>query len=403
MYLFANITLYAYIASEFMNKCITTYRFLLMPTKAQQTSIKRSIDCARFIYNQLKATKEVAYNSYGVSFSKFDLSNILPGIKKSHKWLSVHSQVAQDVSSRLDNAYSKFFEGGGYPRWAKKGKYNSITFPQGCSITGDGLLKVPQLKLLRFKDTVGIDQSLKVKQVIIKYDYTENRYFASITCERYFEQMQENDNEVGIDMGIAKLATFSNGKQLENPRHSNVLQKEMRRVSKKLARQEKYGKNWKKTKKILNRLHAKTGNQRKDYLHKLSTDIINENQVIVLEKLKVKNMSASAKGTAEEPGKNVKAKSGLNRSLLDVGIYSFTVMLEYKAKRHGRELIKIDPRYTSQKCSCCGHTAKENRKSQAGFECVECGHKENADINAAKNILEKGILHRRKREASACA
>lgn len=375
-----------------------------MPTRAQQTSIKKSIDCARFIYNQLKATKETAYRSYGVSLSKYDLHVLLPGMKKSHPWLKeIHSQAAQDVSDRLDSAFQKFYSGGGYPKWAKKGKYSSVTFPQSCAAVSEGVLKLPKLGEVRFKDTRGLEPGTPIKQATVMLDHCTGRFSVSLTIEKEFEEYRNNGKAIGIDLGVAKLASFSDGKQINNPAFYSASMKKLRVLQRKMARQEKYGRNWRKTLKRVQALQRKTAGQRKDFLHKLTTGLINENQVIVLEKLAVRNMSRSAKGTAEEYGKNVKAKSGLNRSLLDAGMYSFRLMLEYKADRHGREVIAVDPKHTSQMCSECGHTAKENRRSQAEFLCVSCGHEENADVNAAKNILGKGIPHKRQRGALARA
>lgn len=385
-----------------MRQKLITYKFLLMPTTHQKTIIRKSIDSARFIYNQLKSTKKVGWESYGVSFSKFDLQALVPSMKKNYPFLKViHSQVAQDVNNRLKSAYNKFFKGGGYPKWARKGVYNSITYPQCCEIIKSGVLKLPQLKEIRFKDTRHLDDSTKIKQCTIKYDYITNQYFVSIVVERYFQELPKLDNKVGIDMGVAIFCQLSNGEYFDNPKYYQKSCVQLRILQRKLARAKKFGKNWSKLVTQLQKLLSKIANQRYDYLQKTSTTLINENQVIKIENLKIANMTKSAKGDMENHGKNVKQKSGLNRVLLNMGISSFFSMLEYKADLYGREVVKVSPAYTSQKCSCCGYIAKANRKTQAKFICEKCGLTINADLNAAINIREKDILSEPKRKALA--
>ncbi len=148
--------------------------------------------------------------------------------------------------------------------------------------------------------------------------------------------------------------------------------------------------NWKKQKIKINRLHIRISDMRKDRLHKVSNEVSKNHAVLVLEDLKVKNMSASAKGTVDKPGKNVKRKSALNRSILDQGWYELRRQIEYKMSWRGGQVIFVHPAGTSQTCSCCGHVSPENRPSQALFYCVKCGHTENADVNAAKVILGAG-------------
>lgn len=157
-----------------------------------------------------------------------------------------------------------------------------------------------------------------------------------------------------------------------------------------LARKQRFSNNWKKQKHRIQRIHSKIANIRKDFLHNLSTQLSKSHAMIVVEDLKVRNMSGSAKGSIDSPGKQVKAKSGLNKSILDQGWGEFCRQLEYKLAWLGGSLLKVNPQYTSQKCHHCGHTDKANRTNQANFECQSCGYKAHADINAAQNILAAG-------------
>jgi putative transposase len=373
-----------------MKQAITTYKFLLLPTSHQKTIILKSIDAARFLYNRLLQTRKCAWESYGVPFSKYDMQGLIPSLKQQYPFLkdNLNSQVAQDVNNRLDTAYQKFFAGGGYPNWAKKRIYNSITYPQYCELK-NGLLKLPQLGLIKFKDTRGLDDTIKIRQCNVSYDYTNEKFFVCITINRFFEELPHTEKTIGIDMGVAQFCTCSDGKPYEHKAYYTKCLKKLRVKQRQLSRQKKYGENWKKTKRQISVLHKKVANQRVDYLHKISTELINNNQVIVREDLKVKNMTSSAKGTIESPGNNIRQKSGLNRSMLDCGIGLFFIMLDYKAVRAGRTIEKVNPAYTSQTCSECGAVDKVSRKSQSKFACTQCGHAENADINAAKNIWKR--------------
>ncbi|EMD1498547.1 transposase, partial [Proteus mirabilis] len=183
---------------------------------------------------------------------------------------------------------------------------------------------------------------------------------------------------VGLDAGVTKLATLSDGTVYPPVSSFKVNQRKLARLQRKLSRKIKFSANWQKQKRKIQRLHTHIANISKNHA------------MIVIEDLKVSNMSKSAKGTTERHGRNVKAKSGLNRSILEQGWYEMRRQLEYKQLWRGGQVVAIPPAYTSQKCACCGHTAKENRQSQSQFECLECGYTANADINGARNILAAG-------------
>ena len=195
---------------------------------------------------------------------------------------------------------------------------------------------------------------------------------------------------IGIDAGIKCFAAFSDGTLVEGPgsfrRHEDALAREQR----KLARKQKGSENWKKQKRKISRLHHRIADVRMDFLHKLSTEVCKNQARVYVERLNIRGMSASAKGTEEIPGRNVRAKSGLNKSILDQGWFEFRRQLDYKLDWIGGSLEEVDAHHTSQRCSCCGHTEKGNRKTQAVFVCLSCGIEQHADINAATNILTVG-------------
>ena len=170
-----------------------------------------------------------------------------------------------------------------------------------------------------------------------------------------------------------------------------VHQQALARAQRKLSRKIKFSKNWIKQKRKVQIIHARIAHVRRNHLHQISTEICKNHAMIFIEDLKVVNMSRSAKGSREKPGKNVCAKSGLNRSILDQGWSELRRQLEYKSSWRGGYVIAVSPRYTSQCCSACGYRDQENRKTQAAFACLSCGLTLNADINAARNILAAGL------------
>ena len=195
---------------------------------------------------------------------------------------------------------------------------------------------------------------------------------------------------IGIDMGIARFATLSDGTFYASLNSFKQHEAALRKAQQAMSRKIKFSNNWKKAKARVQRLHSRISNVRRDFLHKCSTTISQNHAMVCIEDLQVRNMSRSAAGTAAAPGRNVRAKSGLNKSILDQGWFEFRRQLDYKLAWHGGYLITVPPHYTSQTCPCCNHISKDNRQTQARFACVECGFKENADVVGAINVLRAG-------------
>ena len=195
---------------------------------------------------------------------------------------------------------------------------------------------------------------------------------------------------VGVDVGISRFATLSDGTVFEPVNSFRKHQQRLARYQRAMASKRKFGNNWKKAKAKVTRIHQKIGNIRRDYLHKTTTTISKNHAVVVIEDLQVRNMSKSAAGTVDQPGRNVNAKSGLNRSILDQGWFEFRRQLEYKQAWRGGDVLAVPPKNTSRTCPACGHVAAENRQTQARFACVECGFVENADLVGAINVLRAG-------------
>lgn len=372
---------------------LQAYKFELMPNGEQTRAMRRFAGACRFVYNKALAWQNEQYqadNSFKFSYTK--LANLLPEWKKDADttWLSESpSQTLQQALKNLESSFRNFFaKRADFPKLKKRGQSDSFRYPQGFKVEqGNNRLFLPKIGWVRYRNSRVIQGTVKN----ITISLSGGKWYASIQTEREVEQMlHPSTTAVGIDVGIAKFATLSTG-QIFEPKNSfrNKAQR-LARYQRAMSRKTKFGKNWNKAKRKITKLHTTIANIRRDYLHKTTTAISKNHAMIVIEDLQIRNMSKSAKGTSEKHGKRVKAKSGLNKSILDQGWFEFRRQLEYKQAWSGGWVIAVPPQHTSQMCSCCGHVSRDNRTTQAKFECVECGHSENADINASRNILAAG-------------
>ncbi|MBB3048951.1 putative transposase [Litorivivens lipolytica] len=262
-----------------------------------------------------------------------------------------------------------------------------VNFSKYCKIDNRRVKLPGGLGWCRFRKSRNI--AGKIKNCTITRN--AGHWFISFQVEQKVEQLAHpSTREVGIDMGVAKFVTLSDGTSIKPlniyRKYEQRLAKEQRRLAKKV----KFSNNWRKQKQRITRLHSKIAHCRNDFLHKASTEISKNHAMIVIEDLRTKNMSRSAKGTIDAPGTNVKAKSGLNKSILDQGWYEFRRQLEYKQAWLGGDVLAVPAHHTSQTCPACDHVSPDNRKTQANFTCVQCGHQDNADRVAAINILARG-------------
>ena len=302
-----------------------------------------------------------------------------------------HSQILQQKLKDLEKAFKDGFDKTQarklLPKFKKKGFHDSFRYPQGFKIDNRRIYlpKIGWVGFYKSQNILGKTKNATVSR-------QGNHWFVSIQVEYEIPDVKNiNENRtIGIDLGIAKLVTLSDGTIYQPSNSFRKHEQKLTKAQRILSKKEKFSENWKRQKKKINKIHSKIKNSRYDYLHKITSEIIKNHGVIYLEDLKIINMSKSAKGTIEKPGRNVKAKSGLNKSILDQAWHELRRQLEYKAKWNGNTLITVDPKYTSQRCSHCQIVLKDNRKSQADFKCQSCGLELNADINAALNILAAG-------------
>ncbi|SIN91744.1 RNA-guided endonuclease InsQ/TnpB family protein [Nitrosomonas cryotolerans] len=305
---------------------------------------------------------------------------------------TVHSQPLQQALKNLEKAFKDGFDKKQplkrIPKFKKKGLSDSFRYPQGFKLEQESSkVFLPKIGWVKYRNSRQVIGDVKNMTISRKGGY----WYVSIQTEYETELKRHSSTSmIGVDMGVTRFATLSDGSYVEPLNSFRKLSKKLAFEQRKLSKKVRFSANWKKQKQIITRLHERIANARLDFLHKTSTEISKNHAMVVVENLKIGNMSKSAKGSVEKHGKNVKAKSGLNKSILDQGWGMFVSFLEYKQACSGGDVLKVNPQYTSQTCPGCQHVSRDNRKSQSAFECTECGFKANADLVGALNVLERG-------------
>ena len=362
---------------------LKAYKYRIYPNSEQRIQIAKTFGCCRFVYNQTLAYRKEIYEKEKKSVSKTDCNNYCNReLKKDYEWLKEIDKFAlTNAIYNMDAAYQKFFkEHAGYPKFKSKHdthKSYTTNFTNG-NIAVDfetGKIKLPKLKEVKarlHREYSGQIKSATVSQV------SSGKYYVSVLVETEHKELAHTNHNIGIDLGIKDLCVTSDGKVYENLKIIKKYEKQLVKLQRQLSHKGKRSKNYYKTKKKIALCHEKIRNIRKDYLHKVSHEIISENQVIVSENLQIKNMVKN---------------HHLAKAISDVSWYELTRQLEYKAKWNGRKYIKIDTFYaSSQLCSVCGYQNPDTKDlSVRTWMCPKCGAEHDRDINAAKNILTEGL------------
>ncbi len=364
-----------------------TYKYKLKLTKAQEQTCESWINTCRYIYNVALEERITSYKECKKSVSKFDQYNQLPQIKKDFPFVGeVYSDTLQEALDRLDKSYKNFFRGKGFPKFAKKGFYNSFTYKRYFKVN-DKTIKLPKIGEVKYFNSRPIKGTPKIS-TIIKED---NNWFICITSEYEtpFETIEiDNQNPIGIDCGATRFLALSNNTFIDSPKFYEPFDKELRILQRRLSRQVKGSNTREKTKKKIRKINKKISNQRLDFLHKVSTNLSNTYSSLYMEDLNLQKMQRNG-------------FSKVNRNMSDKGFGNFKVLLSYKFKERGKHLGLVNPAYTSQTCNSCKTIDKKSRISQSNFVCTHCGEVSNADINASKNILREGISQNTERKALA--
>ncbi|MDY7017986.1 MAG: transposase [Nitrospirota bacterium] len=374
-------------------KRLQAYKFQLRPSGDQQRQMRRFAGSCRFVFNKALALQKERHEQGEKKLGYAGLCKLLTWWRNSTEtaWLSdapVHP--LQQTLKDLERAYSNFFaKRAEFPRFKKKSHSDSFRYPDPKQIKLDqanSRIFLPKLGWLRYRnsrDVLGAVKNITVSQSC-------GKWFVSIQTEREVAQPIPNGGVVGIDMGLTRFATLSDGTFYAPLNSFKRHQDRLRKAQQAMSRKQKFSSNWKKAKANVRKIHARIGNARREYLHKTTTTISQNHAMVCIEDLRVRNMSKSATGTTEQPGRNVRAKSGLNRSILDQGWFEFRRQLDYKLQWNGGHLVAVPPQNTSRTCPCCGHVSADNRQTQAQFLCIECGFEDNADVVGAINILRAG-------------
>ena len=373
------------------------YKFRLEPTADQAARLAVLCGHSRFVWNNGLRHCLDCLNQGNKIPSAFELNKLVTQWKKQEdlSWLKeAYTDNLQQKLKDLHGAWMRYFDkslAAEKPRFKKKGKAQDtirfVNFNKYC-VLEKGRVRLPsKLGWMRFRQSQSVIGNVKNSTI----SQRSGHWYISFQVELEMEDPNHpSATAIGLYMGIAKFVTLSDGTYLKPLSAYRKYEKQLAVAQRKLAKKVKFSANWQKQKSKIQKLHSRIAHCRNDYLHKASNIISKNHAMIVIEDLRVANMSKSAKGDAENHGKNVKAKSGLNKSILDQGWHEFRRQLEYKQFWKGGLLIAVTAHYTSQTCPICQHVSRENRTTQTRFECVQCGYTNNADVVGAINVLERG-------------
>ena len=355
-----------------------SYKFRIEPTSEQIVLLSKHFGACRFVFNRFLHERKEKYLNEKTSLNYYDNARTLTDLKKDEdfEWLKeINSQSLQSSIRNLDSAYKNFFnKQNKFPRFKSKYDKQSFKIPQNALIN-EGKLVIP-----KFKEGIKINLHREIKGEILFATITKSttgKYYVSITCEVNHKPFNKTGSKVGIDTGVKDLAILSDGKTYENIKVLKSKLKKLKYQQRQLSKKQKGSNNRQKQKIKLSLTHEKITNIRKDYLHKVSTEIVKNHDIISVEDLSVKNMMKNHK---------------LSQSLSDVSLGIFYTMLEYKSKWNDKSFVKIDRFFPSSKtCSNCGWIYQDLNLSIREWTCSSCNEHHDRDLNASKNILKQGI------------
>ncbi|RUR77065.1 transposase [Chlorogloeopsis fritschii PCC 6912] len=356
---------------------LKAYKYRIYPTDEQCVLLAKSFGCVRWFYNHALNLTSETYKATGKGLSRNDIINLLPALKKEYEWLSEPpSQCLQQVALDLSSAFLNFFEKRAkYPNFKKKGQKQSIRFPQGIKLDGDNLT-LPKLGKVYCK--VSRLPEGKLKSVTVSMTPSGDYYAACLYDDGKDKPASSTEGKaIGVDMGINHYAITSDGTKHGNPKYYRKYEVKLARKQKQLSRKQKSSNNRNKARIKVAKVHNKITRCREDFLHKLSRKLVDENQVIVVENLAVKNMVKNHK---------------LAKSISDAGWGMFCTMLKYKAEWRGKTYIEVDRFFPSSKtCHVCLNKVGSLPLDKRFWTCENCQTKHDRDINAACSIRDEGL------------
>jgi putative transposase len=352
----------------------------IYPTHEQQAHLAQAFGCVRWVWNQSLSLMSLTYKETGKGLSAYDMKKQIPVWKTKFEWLKeCYSQCLQQSVLNLSQAFGNFFDGRtGYPTFKNRHGRQSIQYPQNVKVLNDAEIKFPghlgTVKAKVHRELIGSLKTVTVSRM------TDGRYYASLLMEDGIEKPESSSEgkAIGIDLGLTDFAVTSEGSKFQNPRHLKKHECNLKRKQRKLSRKkDKTTNKRRKTKRALARVHSKISRVREDFLHKLSRKIVNDNQVIVVEDLAVKNMVKN---------------HNLAKAISDVGWGMFQTMLKYKAQQEGKIYLEVNRFFPSS--HLCSNTLLKVAKMDLSvrmFDCPHCGQRHDRDINAATNIRNEGL------------
>lgn len=359
-----------------------SYKIRLYPNKEQKILLDKHFGCVRFVYNHFLNVRNVEYKTNKVNMSYYDTANELSVLKKNNEFTflnEVNSQSLQWSLRFLDIAFRNFFRGQTkFPNFKKKLNNQSFKVPVNSTFQLEkNKIIIPKFrKGINFRGKLELDNLVKFNSVNVSKT-PSGKYYATLQGEFNYNPLEQNDNKIGIDLGLKEFLITDNGVKIDNPKYLKKSLKKLKYEQKQLSKKNKGSNNRNKQRILVSLIHEKITNKRMDFLHKLSQQIINENQVICLENLSVKNMMKNHK---------------LSQSISDVSWSKFMEMLKYKSEWNDRQFAQIDKFYPSSKsCSECHYINNGLTLKDREWTCPSCGTNHDRDVNAAKNILKQGI------------
>jgi len=358
---------------------VKTFKYRLQPSKNQRTKLMQTLEICRWVYNETLATRKNAWEQEKKSLSLYDTNKLLTLWKQEHTELKgVFSQVLQNVQERVNLAFKAFFrrvkagKKAGYPRFRGFGRYDSFTFKQfGFELLDNGLVlsKIGVVKIILHRPIEG-----KIKTLSIRRDVVGN-WYACFVCETAPEPLPFNDLAVGIDLGLKCFATFSDGNGIANPRFFHRDEKKLAKAQRKLSKAEKGTPQRAKYRKAIQHIHQRIVNQRRDFAHQKSHELVNSFGYLAFEDLRIANMLQNHR---------------LAKSISDAAWNQLIRFTTYKAENAGRVVVLVEPRNTSQRCCGCGEIVEKSLNVRV-HACPVCGLNMDRDQNAAINILRLGL------------
>jgi putative transposase len=360
---------------------VKTFQYRIYPTKKQERALEQTLSECRWLYNHFLEDRKTAWEERQESVGLYDQLGELPALKRERSSLtSVHSQVLQNVGVRIDLAFAAFFrrvrngETPGYPRFRGRNRYDSFCFPQygnGCTLEGNHLYlsKIGSVRVVRHRRLEGTPKTACIRRS------STGKWYVTIACEWEPAALPEMPEQVGIDVGLTAFAAFSTGEAIENPRFFRQEEKALAKAQRRLAKEAKETPKRRKRRKVVARVHERTRFRRGNFVHQESRKIVNRFQVIAIEDLSVNRMVHN---------------HCFAKSIMDAAWAAFASMVRVKAEWAGRAFVAVNPAYTSQDCSRCGHRQKMPL-SERIYRCPCCLLEMDRDLNAARSILRLGL------------